>query len=204
MSLKGEVAMVIGGNSGIGMAIAVGLSAARPASSTALSRPDSFIRDIQSALRWVLKFGPMFARELRRRRRLPTTLGKEARIRHIGSQLRTLSQTLNSWRRTQSCETSLRGSNSLFTGKRTGNFSNFGRFRRNPPLKNSHCQCVTRKFPANPTGNLFRRTGNFFVRIGNSGQPNREGQDSRSSVALVGLFRRAPLRLVLPVGVFRS
>ena len=91
-----------------------------------------------------------------------TSLGKEARIRPTASQFRMLSQILNSWWRTQSCETSLRGSNSLFTGKRTGNLSNFARFRGNSPLKSSDCQCVTRKFPANPNREFISTNRQFF------------------------------------------
>ena len=54
-----------------------------------------------------------------------------------------------SWWCTQSCETGLRGPNSLLTGKIAGNISFLGHFRENGPRKRTHFQSVTTELPKN-------------------------------------------------------
>ena len=68
----------------------------------------------------------------------------------------------NAWLTTQFARTGLGRSNSLLTGKRTGNFSFSGHFRENCRLKRTYCQSVTNKFPKNRSREIIRQSRERF------------------------------------------
>jgi hypothetical protein len=68
----------------------------------------------------------------------------------------------NAWLTTQFARTGLGRSNSLLTGKRTGNFSFSGHFRENCRRKRTYFQCVTNKFPKNRSREIIRQSRERF------------------------------------------
>jgi hypothetical protein len=75
--------------------------------------------------------------------------------------------TQTGWWRTQSQSNPSPPSNSLLTGKLTGNFVKFACWARFCPLTHEQIQRLGVKFPTQPTGNFCKRTGNLSARTGN-------------------------------------